>query len=113
VGDHGCLAGRLSPPVAGPCLADEPTERDDRVGEVEERAALVAPGNLLPFAREPDARLCRARAHTVLRTRGKRDFRGPLQRILVRNGPHWMVSEDLSRRKTRSSVVPGGSGEKL
>jgi hypothetical protein len=55
---------------------------------------LVALGNLLPFAREPDARLYRARAHTVLRTRGTRDFRGPLQRILVRNGPHWVVSED-------------------
>ena len=55
---------------------------------------LVALGNLLPFAPEPDARLCRARAYTVLRTRGTRDFRGPLQRILVRNGPHWVVSED-------------------
>jgi hypothetical protein len=32
--------------------------------------------------------------HTVLRTRGTRDFRGPLQRILVRNRPHWVVSED-------------------
>jgi hypothetical protein len=25
------------PPVEGPCLADEPTDCDDRVGEVEER----------------------------------------------------------------------------
>lgn len=55
---------------------------------------LVALGNLLSFAREPDARLCRARAYTVLWTRGTRDFRGPLQRILVRNGPHCVVSED-------------------
>jgi len=39
----GCPTGSGS--MQGPCLADKPTERDDRVGEVEERADDV----LAPF----------------------------------------------------------------
>jgi hypothetical protein len=36
VGVLGRRAGRLVPPVGGPCLADQATDRNDRVGEVEE-----------------------------------------------------------------------------
>ena len=92
MGDHGCLAGRLSPPVAGPCLADEPTERDDRVGEVEERAALVAPGNLLPFAREPDARLCRSGDHAA-----RAGLIMPRQRVFRINEMNWVICEQTWR----------------
>jgi hypothetical protein len=57
---------------------------------------LVALGNLLPFAREPDTRCAAVPSPCSYRSPdpGTRDFRGPLQRILVRNGPHWVVSED-------------------